>query len=166
MDVLVSFFTKFLQPGDVLLYRRSGFFNTLIEHATNTPVSHCEVYIGGNRTAACRNGIGVDFFDFEPAGLAVVLRPKTPFCLDAATKYQTSVLKQGYDWTGLFRAFVQNSWGRNSTKQWCSENSTNVLRAAGVEPFGEGVPADMIAPGDFLKSSAFTRAWTSKGFPL
>jgi hypothetical protein len=166
MDPIAQFFLKFLQPGDVLLFRRKGFFNMVIEHATNAPVSHTEVFAGNGITYGCRNGIGVDRYTFEPDGLAVILRPITPFNNDAANRYQTSVLKQGYDWTGLWRAFVANTWGRNSTKQWCSENSTNVLRAGGVEPFGEHVPADMVAPGDFLKSPAFTRVWTSKGFPV
>jgi len=166
MDPILTFFLKLLQPGDVLLYRRKGIFNWVIEHASNAPVSHCEVYAGNSKTFACRNGIGVDIYDFDPSGLALILRPKTNFDVAKATAYQQSVLKQKYDWTGLWRAFVQNSWGRNSSKQWCSENSTNVERAAGVEPFDSFIPADMVAPGDFLKSPAFTRVWTSKGFPL
>lgn len=155
-----------LKPGDVLLYARTGFFNWVIHHATNAPVSHTEVYVGDNKTAASRNGIGVDIYDFDPSGLAVVLRPKRKIALWKALRYQQSVLKQGYDWTGLLRAFVQNKWGRNNTKQWCSENTTNVQRAGGIEPFTPDVPADMVAPGDFLKSAAYTHVWKAEGFPL
>jgi hypothetical protein len=155
-----------LVPGDVLLYRRSGFFNWLIEHATNSCVSHCEVYLGDGQTAACRNGVGVDFYPLDLDGLAVVLRPKTSFDLSRAVAYQVSVRGQRYDWTGLWRAFAQNAWGRNNTKQWCSENTTTVQRAGTIEPFGEWIPADMVAPGDFLKSTAYRHVWVAPDFPL
>lgn len=152
-----------LQPGDVLLYARKGFFNWIIEHASNAKVSHCEVYLGDGKSAACRNGIGVDIYPTDLTGLGAILRPLAKFDVDKATRYQQSVLKQGYDWTGLWRAFVANQWGRNSTKQWCSENSTNVQRAGGVEPFTPDTPSDMIAPGDFLKSSAYAHVWKAEG---
>jgi hypothetical protein len=155
-----------LLPGDVLLFRRKGVFNWLIEHATNSCVSHCEVALGPAMTAACRNGIGVDFYSVDLTGLAVVLRPKTAFDVGHAITYQTSVLKQGYDWTGLWRAFAANQWGRNNTKQWCSENTTLVQRAGGVEPFTPDIPADMIAPADFLKSAAYAHVWVAPDFPL
>lgn len=156
------FFEALLQPGDVLLFARSGFFNWVIYHATNAPVSHTEVYIGGRQTAASRNGVGVDIYDWQLDGLAVVLRPREFFDLTKALAYQRSVLKQGYDWTGLWRAFVSNSWGRKSNKQWCSENSTNVQRAGGIEPFTPDIPADMVAPGDFIKSAAYLHVWKAK----
>jgi hypothetical protein len=155
-----------LDAGDVLLFRRKGVFNWVIEHATNSCVSHCEVYLGDGRTAACRNGVGVDLYPLDVRGLAVVLRPKTPFDVDRAVAYQRSVLKQRYDWTGLVRAFAQNKWGRNNTKQWCSENTTLVQRAAGIEPFGEWIPADMVAPGAFLMSAAYHHVWIAADFPL
>lgn len=155
-----------LRPGDVLLYARKGFFNWVIYHATNAPVSHTETYLGDNKTAASRNGIGVDFYEFDPEGLAVVLRPRRKFCLWRALEYHKSVLKQGYDWTGLWRAFVNNAWGRNNTKQWCSEHTTNFQRAGGVEPFTHDIPADMVAPGDFLKSAAYDHVWKREGFSV
>jgi hypothetical protein len=155
-----------LVAGDVLLFRRKGMFNWLIEHVSNSPVSHCEVYLGEHRTAACRNGVGVDFYDLDLHGLAVVLRPKTPFDVDRAVAYQRSVLHQGYDWTGLWRAFAANQWGRNNTKQWCSENTTLVQRAGTVEPFTPEIPADMVAPGAFLMSAAYTHVWVAPNFPL
>jgi hypothetical protein len=156
----------FLASGDVLLFRRRGPFNWLIEHATNSCVSHTEVVVGDDQTAACRNGVGVDLYPLDLAGLAVVLRPKTPFDVTAAVAYQRSVLKQRYDWTGLVRAFAQNKWGRNNTKQWCSENTTLVQRAGGIEPFGEWIPADMVAPGAFLLSAAYHHVWIAADFPL
>lgn len=165
-EPIQRFFERLLLPGDVLLFDRKGFFNWVIHHATNAPVSHTEVYVGSGKTAASRNGIGVDIYDLDVNGLAVVLRPKLPFNLPAALAYQQSVLKQGYAWTGLWRAFVNNSWGRTDTKQWCSENSTNVQRAGGVEPFTEDIFSDMIAPGDFLKSAAYVHFWKAKGFPV
>jgi hypothetical protein len=155
-----------LVPGDVLLFRRRGVFNWLIEHASNSCVSHCEVYLGDSQTAACRNGVGVDIYAIDLRGLAVVLRPRAPFDVVTATAYQLSVLKQGYDWTGLWRAFAANQWGRNNTKQWCSENTTNVQRAGTVEPFTPDIPADMVAPGDFLKSAAYAHVWVAPTFPL
>lgn len=161
-----------MQPGDVLLFRRRGVFNWTIEHATNAPVSHSEVFVGPlerpglAHTAACRNGVGVNFYPLELEGLAVILRPKRPFDLEAALAYQRSVIGQGYDWSGLWRAFVRNTWGRNSVKQWCSENSTLVQRAGGIEPFAPDCPADMIAPGHFLTSAAYFHLWKVDGFPI
>lgn len=152
-----------LQPGDVLLFARTGFFNWLIHHVTNAPVSHTETYMGGGITIASRNGKGVSAYLLDTSGLAVILRPKTHFNVGKALAYHQSVSGQGYDWTGLWRAFAQNKWGRNNTKQWCSENTTNVQRAGGVEPFTPDIPADMIAPGDFLKSAAYTHVWTRDG---
>lgn len=155
-----------LQPGDVLLYDHNGVFNWIIRHVSNAPVSHCEVVVSPTRTAACRNGQGVDFYDYSATNLVAVLRPKGPFDLSSAIAYQSSVRGQGYDWVGLFRAFVQNRWGRSNTKQWCSENSTGVERAGGIEPFTPDVPPDMVQPGDFLKSAAYTHEWKAEGFPL
>ena len=154
-----------LREGDVLLFNRPGAFSWLIRHATNAPVTHTEVYFGSKVTAASRNGVGVDVYPVDLSGLAAVLRPKR-FKLGPAEAYQHGVRGQGYDWTGLVRAFAANQWGRNNTKQWCSENSTNVQRAGGIEPFTPDIPADMIAPGDFLKSAAYTHVWKVQGFPI
>lgn len=164
--VTSKFFLELLHPGDVLLFRRKGFFNWMIEHATNAPISHTEVYVGNGQTAASRNGVGVNFYAADFDGLAVVLRPIAPFNVDNAMAFQRSVQGEGYDWTGLWRAFVSNTWGRNTKKEWCSENSTLVQRAGGIDPFTPDIPADMVAPADFLKSSAYTHIWKSKDFPV
>lgn len=158
--------TALLKPGDVLLFRRKGFVNWIIYHATNSPVSHTETYMSGGFTAASRNGKGVNFYPLDTRGLAVVLRPKRKFNYVDAVRYQWDVAGAKYDWKGLWRAFVKNSWKQNDASQWCSENTTLVQRAGGIEPFTVDTPPHAVAPGDFLKSAAYDHIWKADDFPL
>lgn len=161
-----KFFNKLLQPGDVLLFARKGLFNWVIRVASNSPITHTELYLGNGKTSAARNGKGIDTYDLELDGIAVVLTPKIHIDMEGVLRGHKSRIGMGYDWKGLVRAFVRNQWGRTNDKAWCSEATTLDLRDGGVEPFVKEIPADMVAPGDFLKSAAFIRKWVAKDFKV
>ena len=125
-----------LQPGDVLLFNRQGFYNRLIMLKTWSRVSHCECYTTGGLTVASRNGKGVNIYDIDVNGLYGVLRPLQPFDLKAAMEwYMRESHGQGYDWIGLLAFFSAKWQGKENGKQFCSEFCTRFLRAGGVDPF-------------------------------
>jgi hypothetical protein len=149
-----------LEPGDLLLFSRKGFFSRLIRIKTWSSISHCSIYIGAGKTVASRDGKGVELYDLQPDGLAAVLRPTLPVDLPAALDWFAAKAKgQRYDFLGLLRFFTL---GKQSTdKQFCSEFATRFYRAGGFEPFYADIDADLVAPGQFLYSPRFSRVLTS-----
>lgn len=146
-----------LEPGDVLLYSGGGLAGWLIKLKTWSDVSHVELYVGGGRAFASRDGIGVRTFDARAAGLYAVLRPVVPVNLEAAAAFHATCTGQGYDWIGLLR-FVRI--GKESKgRQFCSEYVTRLLRAGGVHAFGPGYDADLVSPGMFLSSPVLVPVW-------
>ena len=146
-----------LLPGDVLLYRGGGFWSWAIRVKTWADVSHVEVYVGEEQSVASRDGVGVRRFPLRTTGFYAVLRPRLPFDSRAAVAWFETVNGQGYDWMGLVNFYLAKWRGRENGRQFCSEFATRFLRAGGVEPFTPEADADTIAPGEFLKSGAFTR---------
>ena len=148
------------QPGDVLLYSHTGFYDWLIRVKSWSKVSHCEVVaIGGLtplRIVGSRNGQGVDVYPFDPTGLKFVMRPLLPFDYDRANAWFRTVQGQPYDWLGLLAFESAKLQGRENGKMFCSEFATRYLRAGGIDPFN-AYDADGIAPGEFVKSAVFTK---------
>jgi len=146
-------------PGDVLLFSRGGVYGRLIQIKTWSRISHCEVVsIGGEipTIVASRNGIGVNEYEFDPNCLAYVMRPLGFFDSCRANAWFSTVKGQKYDWLGLL-AFESARWqGKENGRMFCSEFVVRYLRAGDIDPFN-GYDADGIAPGEFLKSSVFTR---------
>ncbi len=159
-------FKKILLPGDLLLYSSNGPMGRMIKLKTSSKVTHSEIYIGGLKTIASRDGKGVDTYDFETKNLAMVLRPTAPVDVPAMIAWHDANAKgQGYDWVGLFMGFVARRWGRENKKMWCSEHSTRAYRnGGGFFPFRREVDADSIHPGDFFKSAMFREIWVSQKF--
>lgn len=156
-----KFFLAFLLPGDLILYNRPGLFGWIIQHVSNGKATHCETYIGGGKTIASRDGIGVGTYEFDPNGVYMVLRPRTPLDMPAVLAWHKTVEGQKYDWLGLVRAFVGNKWGINNNKMWCSEHACLAQRAGGNEPFSDPIdtPSDSVTPSDFIQSGAFYFIW-------
>lgn len=152
-----KFFSKILLPGDVLVYSRPGVFGWIIRHATNGNATHTEMYMGGDKTIAARDGKQVGTYDLDVNGLYAVLRPKQTIDMAKVAEWQKTVEGQKYDWLGLLRSFVANKWFHKDEKMWCSEHTTLGQRAGGIEPFSgpEDTPADSVAPSDFLQSAAY-----------
>lgn len=147
-----------LQPGDVLLFARDGWYNRLIQMKTWSRVSHVEIALGevyGQPwTVASRNGKGVDVYPLDETGLDCVLRPIAHFHQAHAREWFAKVRGQGYDWFGLLAFASAKFQGRENGKMFCSEFAARYLRHGGVDAF-RGADADAIAPSDFLKNSAF-----------
>lgn len=156
-----KFFERILLPGDVLIFSRPGLFGWITRHATNGPATHCETYVGGLKTIASRDGVGVATYDLKLDGLYVVLRPKNTPNIPAMLAWQKTVDGAKYDWFGLLRSFVANKWAKSDNKWWCSEHTCEAQRQAGIEPFSDPVatPSDSIAPSDFLQSGAYLTLW-------
>lgn len=155
-----------LRTGDVLLYRGTGVFSTLIRLKTWSDVTHVEVAGFDPTTAyAARDGQGVGTYDIRRDDLYAVLRPRWRVNVRALRGFHERCCHppQGYDWWGLLRFFT---FGQPSLdKQFCSEYATRLLRASGGDPFARDYDADRVAPGWFLAcpSSVMTTTWRVHG---
>jgi hypothetical protein len=150
------------QPGDVLIYARTGFYARLIRMKTWSVASHCEVVAVGGvapMTVASRDGQGVGYYELDAHGLYAVLRPVAPFNPATAWSWFRSVSGQKYDWIGLLAFFSAKLQGKENNRQFCSEFACRFLRHGGVEPFTPETDADAVAPSDFLKSGALRCVW-------
>lgn len=159
-----TFFEKILLPGDLLLYRGGSIWSKLIMLKTWSPVSHCEVYLGGGKSYAARDGVGVDFFPLRTDGLTHILRPilrqDDVFDFLAGKRWAETTRGQKYDWLGLLRFFTL---GKQSTaKQFCSEACLRFYRNCHWTPAHRDVDADLIAPGSFLSLPTFEHWWVRK----
>lgn len=152
-----------LLPGDVLLFSRKGFFNTLISIKTWSRFSHVEVVIGPSRVFASRNGEGVSFYPIDLKGLALVLRPTMTVDIKAGIAWarDSNVIGQPYDWAGLLNFTNARRVGRENGRMFCSEAATRFLRRCGFDPFPR-CDADTIAPRDFDVCPLFTVEWMSE----
>lgn len=145
-------------PGDVLLYETKGFNGWVMRARLASNVTHTECYLGDGRSAASRDGIGVDTFPTRHEGLLVILRPVVPFRIDLAAAWHETVIGQKYDWLGLL-SFAWAGKIASQGKMFCSAHTTRFQRAGGVEPFIPDVDAHKVAPRDFCYSPAYRAAW-------
>ena len=148
--------------GDLLLYSGKGVFSRIIQIKTWSKISHCEVYDGLGWSVASRDRIGVGRYQLRIDGLAAVLRPKGIFKPSRAHAWFRTVDGQKYDWIGLLSFMDAKRQGKENWRQFCSEFAVRYLRAGGIEPFTSYTDADSVAPGEFLKSQAFTKTWEAK----
>lgn len=147
-----------LRPGDVLLFRGSGFFSWWIRTKTWSPVSHCEGVVSPTEVVAARNA-GVRRYPLTRTHLYAVMRPEEPFDLSAAmTWFAAHAEGQKYDWQGLAN-FINLRWGKSEGKQFCSELLVRWFRAGGIRPFHDTYDADKTSPGMFLSSPHFHVIW-------
>lgn len=141
-----------LLPGDALLYKPNGMFGWVIAVKTWHMVGHCEVYVGGGKTVASRNGQGVNEYDLKVDNLHSVHRPRptSEFNILKALEFFQTVKGQKYDWKGLLRFASRKPYkilvGEN--EQFCSEFMTRFYRKGGL-PIFRNEDADSIAPYQF-----------------
>lgn len=147
-----------LQPGDVLLYRGTGFWSWWIRTKTWSPVSHCEGLVSPTEVVAARQE-GVRRYPFRRTHLYGVVRPEGTFDLAAAMQwFVTEAEGQGYDWWGLAN-FINWRVGAPERKQFCSELLVRWFRAGGLHPFHDAYAPDKTSPGMFLSSPHFQTVW-------
>jgi hypothetical protein len=151
-------FSFSLLPGDILLYRPASAFGWLIAFKTWNRISHVETYVGDGKSAASRDGKGVNVYPLRTAQLQMVRRPKIPFNIRRAMAWQSCVNGQGYDWKGLlvFALAVQEG---SRDRMFCSEHATRFARRGGITPFAPAYDADRVAPATFLTSAAYDTVW-------
>ena len=138
-----------LVPGDVLLYRASGFYGRLIALKTWHPISHVEVYAGDGQSEASRDGVGVGRYLLRTDGLTHVLRPVHPaFNWASGDAWFRAVEGQPYGWLDLLQ-FV--GLPVNGPGMVCSPFVAGRLRASGL-PIFNAEPIEKIAPCTFLLS--------------
>lgn len=158
MTLEQRYFDRLMLPGDVLVYKRKGFFDRMVQIKTYGRATHTECYIGNLQTVASRNGIGVSTYEFDPSGLVAILRP-SHFDIQAAMAWEKTVDGEGYDWLGLFWTFYALKTGRSNNRMFCSEHTTRFQRHGGFEPFSAHTDADAVSPADFLRSAAYQSIW-------
>jgi hypothetical protein len=136
----------YLKPGDILLYRPKGTFGWLIFAKTWHKISHVEIYDGGYKSLASRDGIGVDRYPLRLTELAYVLRPQVPLNLTAGRAYFDSMKGTPYGWWDLldFSGFNVDTKGIV-----CSPFAAGFLRACGWAIFPTD-PVNKVAPFQFL----------------
>ena len=146
-----------LLPGDHLLY---GPGYSIVEHIvcikTWCWVCHIEIYIGGGRSIASRNMIGVGQYPLRLAQLAYVLRPVSfsPPNVEAVMEWFKTVDGEGYDFLGLMCFFLAVKRG-SLDRMFCSEFACRADRPMAINSFARHWDADKVAPGNFLMSPAF-----------
>jgi hypothetical protein len=142
-----------LRRGDVLLYSAwIPVSDWLIKLHTGSRIVHVEVVSTPTVVGSARFK-GVDWYPFEPANLAYILRPRRPVDMVAANTWFETVRGQPYGYLGLlgyFNADLQTDSGSWS----CSKLATRYLRAGGFDPFS-GFISGGVEPGDFLKVPGF-----------
>lgn len=151
-----------LRAGDHLLYKPSDFFGFVTAVKTWSPDAvHIEVYVGGGRSLASRNGLGVSRYPLRLLGLSEVLRPIKPMNLDAGNEWFASKADgQKYDWIGLLCFTLAVKQGAPN-KMFCSEFATRFDRACGFDCVHPEYDADRVAPGTFLVLPDFEHVWSA-----
>ncbi len=151
-----------LLPGDHLVYNTQDFFGLVTRIKTWSYATHIEVYIGNGKSVASRNGIGVNVYPLRLTELAYVLRPNVAiFDIDRGMRWFEHHAKgQGYDWLGLLCFTLAVKQGAPH-KMFCSEFARRFDRECQIASFNPNWDADKTAPGDFLKSPAFTWIYTN-----
>ncbi|HTB86013.1 MAG TPA: hypothetical protein VK742_20375 [Candidatus Sulfotelmatobacter sp.] len=154
-----------LLPGDILLYGGNDLVSRLIQFRTWSDVSHIEIYVGGGRSVASRNGIGVNEYPLRIAGLRRAYRPKTDFWLDAnfdkAMAWFQTVKGTPYGWADLARFYLIDIPTRGLI---CSEFGDLFFRNGGLPLFNTNYPEGAVCPGDNEKVSSLLLAqiWSWK----
>lgn len=152
----MTFDPAILQPGDCLLYRPSGPFGWIIRVKTWHRISHIEIYLGGGKSSASRDGLGVNIYPLRTSQLAYVLRPKFHFDAAVATAFTEKNAGTPYGWLDLldFTGFI------NIDKKGivCSPWATLVFRL--FKPIFNTEEPNLVAPFEFLESEDFVQVWS------
>lgn len=149
-----------LHVGDCLLYRPASFFGWLIAIKTWTMISHVEVYVGGGKSFASRDGKGVQVYPLRLSKLAVVRRPFGYLPkLGAALMWSKGVCGQAYDFRDLFTFLCLGRPSGDENKMICSEAATWFYREAGLDVVNVDVEAEAIAPSDLYKTGSLVTVW-------
>ena len=151
----MTFLSSDLKPGDILLYRGTGFYSKLIFLKTWHAISHVEVFLGNvnekrNMSTASRDGQGVAIYPLRE-DISYVLRPTLPFNTDAAIEFALKSTGTPYGWLDLIQ-FCGIDIDANGIV--CSPYATYVQRIAGIPVF-RNEKAEKIAPSNFLLSELY-----------
>lgn len=163
MTLEERFLTSLMRPGDILLYDKSTLFNWIIKLKRGEHYAHVEVYAGGEKSLASRNGIGVNEYPLRLDGLAAIYRVTEPFEFEQGYRWFLDEAKgQGYDWIGLL-SFVWAKWqGRENNRMFCSEFVMRLFREMGIALFSAETDADAVSPGMFPYSTITRLIWKRK----
>lgn len=151
-----------LQIGDHLLYGPHNLFGYVTCIKTWSSVCHIEIYAGGGKSYASRDGIGVNEYPLRVLQLKYVLRPNSHFFfLDGKMWFHTYAKGQQYDWKGLLCFTLAVKQG-DPNKMFCSEFAKRFDKHMLLKSFNDKWDADKTAPADFLKSPAFDWIYCAK----
>lgn len=157
----MKFDPSILLPGDVLLYRPTGFFGWLISVKTWSDVSHVEVYIGDNSALASRDGVGVARYMLRTSEVGYVMRPKRGLNLNTGLDwFYTKANGQKYDWKGIL-VFSHAVKQGNPNKMFCSEFVCRLFRDGFLLPlFNSEWDSDRTPPAMLLSSLSLELVWS------
>lgn len=137
-----------LMAGDIMLYRPVGIFGWLISVKTWHSISHVEIYDGGMKSVASRDGIGVGRYPIRFSELRYVLRYSGTYNLTAARAWFQTMRGMPYGWAALLD-FVDPTNLIKGKGIVCSPFAAGYLRAAGWNVFPTD-PIERVAPFQFL----------------
>jgi len=148
-----------LQPGDVLLYGGKDIVSRLIQFRTWADVSHVEVYAGGLKSIASRNGIGVGQYLFRADGLRYILRPVTfsPEQFAQGMAWFKTVDGQPYNWGDLLRFYLIDIHTKGFI---CSQFMAAFFAACKSPLFSLDYPMGDICPSDAQVTPLLKTIWT------
>lgn len=148
-----------LQVGAICLYNSSSLVDKAIEFKEGDPdTAHVEVYIGGGKSVASRNGIGVGQWDFRPAGLVHVRQPVRLLQVADAMDWFTLVNGAKYGWGDIGANLdlverPEDLWTKpellRQTGVDCSHFAAMFLAVGGCPQFDEHFDYRKITPRDF-----------------
>jgi hypothetical protein len=152
-----------MNPGDILLYRPTGFIGWAIAWRTFSNWAHVEVYVGSGVSVASRNGIGVAKYPLRREQLGKVLRPYAWPDLATGMRWFHAVADgQRYDFAAILRFMLPHIITRDLDldRQICSAFATRFMRQCGVDIVAKDCDADLVAPSDIAKSATCDVVWS------
>jgi hypothetical protein len=157
-----------LQPGDVLLFRPTGFWGRLVAFATGSDYCHAAMYVGDGKVAEMREWIGGRTLPLEAhAGEAIdVFRINFPIIAYTAMEVMIVLLDEPYSFRHGVAAFLYRripKWFRKRFRfecdhhgYHCSQAIATAYRLSGLNLCPK-LPDWATTPGDLAKSKRLQR---------
>lgn len=156
---LSPFTYRLLQPGDCLLYSPTDVFDWAVALKTFTRVSHVEIFVGGHKSVASRNGKGVREYLARETDVAAVRRPGPEFDLEKAVRwFDAEAEGQGYGLRTLLSFIFLNS-SPVEGHMICSEFAAEFYKAGGAPCFARDWPSYRTPPSYFVATPRLTTIW-------
>ena len=153
----MNFYLSILKPGDIMLFNTLDLVDDVIDFKTGSDVAHIEIYAGGSKSYASRNGIGVGLYPVRITGLRYVRRPVGVLDIGALEDFFNKVDGAKYG----FGDILENiNWNLPLPGYDCSHFAAALLRYGNCPQFDGTYPEPKITPRDFLITRESQPVWS------